>query len=144
MNAQRIRPFLVRVWWPLRASPPSYRSIAKMWSRTIADEKSFRPTFPPQEISVEITGLLSRNVINIDHFCPQPICHNNYCLNGCYQTMSHRVNNWKGWHDFVFSMTTVRRPHRCADRQLVALGMSAMFTPKCDFRFPLPGTRWVC
>jgi hypothetical protein len=68
MNAQRIRPFLVRVWWPLRASQPSDRSIVKMWSLTLADEKSFRRTFL-LDISVDLTGLLSRKVINIDHIC---------------------------------------------------------------------------
>jgi hypothetical protein len=68
MNAHRIQPFLVRVWWPLRASQPSDSSIAKMWSLTIADEKSFRRTFP-LDISVNLTGSLSRKVSNIDHIC---------------------------------------------------------------------------
>jgi hypothetical protein len=39
-----------------------------MWSLTIADEKSFRRTFP-LDSSVDLTGLLSGKVINIDHIC---------------------------------------------------------------------------
>jgi hypothetical protein len=39
-----------------------------MWSLTIADEKSFRRTFP-LDISENLTGLLSRKVSNIDQIC---------------------------------------------------------------------------
>jgi hypothetical protein len=68
MNAHRILPFLERVWWSLRASQPSDRSIATMWYLTIADEKSYRRTFP-LDSSIDLTGLLSLKVFNIDHIC---------------------------------------------------------------------------
>jgi hypothetical protein len=66
MNAHRIQPFLVRVWWPQRASQPSDRTIAKMWPLTIADEKSFRRTFP-LDCFMDPIGFPPRNLFNIDH-----------------------------------------------------------------------------